>query len=291
MDNPASAPSSQEVRLPSKQEILNYFTQLRAVVKSYHRAVRAIAYYGSRIRNCEGWTVLGYESEDTMRLELDVPESTFYKWIKIGTMLPGLALEDLNSICTTNLELMTQIDTELWPEYPWVEDAKSSSPKEFASLITSRNLKNGNGREPMTYVKHKVPYSAKEMIDKTVKKFQDDHNIATPGRALELLLAENHDRPALLAGFVEIRGMLGALVELMQKHCIVVPELYDAVENIRTVCAEKVTEAIQAARSAKGKQDDRGRQDQVLAECGRESGAPAPQMDDVERPAHLSRLQ
>jgi hypothetical protein len=266
----------------SKQEILGFFQQLKTVGKSIRKAHAVVAFCGWRIEANESWGDLGYEDEEAMREATEIPQSTFYKYKKIGSALRHLTLEQLEEIKPRNLELLTSITIEVWPEYDWVGEAQKLEPNDLAELITKRNHSAGSSREPMTTYRESVPYSSKEMIDAAVKSFQEKHDLATPGRALELLIADRYDRPSYLGALITIRRRLGELKVLLQSKGIEDTEVHDAVNDMRIYAGEVYQEALAQARTTKGGPDQRERQRGSAAESGRPNGAQEAEVESVE---------
>ncbi len=163
-----------------------------------------IAYYGWRLRYAMGgttgatgdlWPTVGFESEDEFRESLGIPESTFYSWLRIGQILCNLSLEELKQIKPTNAKLLTQVDPALVADYPWVREAKTLSSDEFAMLISQRNKQKGIAKEPTLYFRVKVPATAKKFLEETVERFRVEHELVSSAEALEMLVADVHDRP------------------------------------------------------------------------------------------------
>jgi hypothetical protein len=288
--HPEETPSP--IILPSKQEILRYFQELKGAAKTYRSALRRVGFYGWRLQQAEAWGALGFETEDDLREAIDVPSSTFYKWVRLCGILKDLSLEELESIPTTNLELLSQVTLELWPEHPWVEEARTLAPDKLAELITERNHSNGNGYEPMTVYREKVPYSSQKMIRSALEAFRDEHELASTGRALELMVADQYDRPSFIGGYVKIRRMMDELAVVLQQEDISNPRVNECVATIKAYVGEKCTQTIQAAREAKSKSNGREGQHVSAAESSGPAGTATAEDAGVASPSgNLPRVQ
>ncbi len=218
-----------------------------------------------------------------MRLSLDIPEATYYKWVRISGLLPDLSLEEFEAIRVTNLELLTQIEQEQWHDYPWLEEARTLDAQALADRIASRNLANGNGREPMVYYREKIPYSSLKMIETAVEAFREKHDLTSTGRALELLIADKVTEPDIvLADYVEIRRMLSDFGLLLQQECVVSLKVYNALDAIRSFVGEKYQKALSAARQGKSKPGNQPRQDGTAAEYSGSAGTDGEEVGGVE---------
>lgn len=181
--------------LSPRPDLRPHMEGLRTGAKYLKTGTMYIAYHGARLRAADGWKDFGFESEEDCRDKLGIPRSTWYKFIRIGEALIALSLEDLQQITIGNAELLIQVAPELWADYPWVQEAKRLSGGAFAELIVMRNQTAGSDREPMTYVRWQVPYSAKAAIEEMVEAFMQREGLKTTGHALEMLVADTYDRP------------------------------------------------------------------------------------------------
>lgn len=172
---------------------------LRRAAKALKTSLMEIAYYGWRLKRTEGWLELGYEDETAYRHSLDIPKSTYFKFIRIGEALQQLSLDDMKALSTGNAELLLQVPPELWHDFPWVMEAKKLPTPEFAMRITTRSEQSGSDRVPMTYFRVRVPFLAKDALEEMVDNFRSKHGLASAGQALELLIADQYDRPNLLS--------------------------------------------------------------------------------------------
>lgn len=171
-----------------------------------------LAFYGIRLRFAiEGsggdWSVLGAEladndgvihtasTEDEYREALGVSRTNWYKYLRIGEVLSNLSLVDMEQIRVTNAELLMQVDPTIMQDFPWVQEAKRLTTDSFAVLVATRNRQTGKDKEPMLYFRAKVPATAKKFLEETVEAFRVEHGLHSPGEALEMLIADVHDRP------------------------------------------------------------------------------------------------
>ncbi len=193
--------------------------EVQQTARLHRTSMMRLAYYGWRLRfeiDSRGgdWSVLGvpYEttdefgnqdkrfaaSEDEYRDSLGVSRSNWYKYLSIGAALHKLTLPELERITMTNAELLIQVDPVLWGDFPWIREATELTSNEFALRVVERNRQHGSDREPMTYYRCKVQFTAKKFLEETVEKFRLDNGLATAGEALELLVADVHDRPNVM---------------------------------------------------------------------------------------------
>lgn len=175
--------------------------ECRAAAKSFRQSSMRIAFYGFRLRYAlaDDWSRLGVKDEEEYRKSLGIAQSTFYKMLSIGAALYTLKLADMERIPVGNAELLMKVEPALWHDFPWVHEAQTLSPDDFAAKIVQRNRNAGSNKEPLVYLNIRVPYSAKTFIRDTIEKFRQEHNLASAGEALEYLIADVHDRPNVMA--------------------------------------------------------------------------------------------
>jgi hypothetical protein len=175
--------------------------EMRAAAKMHRQSSLRIAYYGFRLRYAlmDDWSPLGVKDEEEYRKILGIAQSTYYKLLKIGAALYTVKLSDMERITVGKAELLIQVEPALWHDFPWVQEAQKLSEDDFSRLIVQRHRQVGSAKEPMTYFRVKVPYSAKRFLQDTVEKFRQEQNLATSAEALEYLVADVHDRPNVMA--------------------------------------------------------------------------------------------
>lgn len=182
--------------------------EVRQAVKNLHISTVKLGYYGFRLRFQMGgkegntgnlWPSIGFASEDKYRETLGVSRPTWFRAIAVGQALCHLSLEDMEQISLSNAEMLILVDPAIIQDFAWIDEAKKLPAQDFALLVASRNKQSGSGREPTTYFRCKVPVTAKKFLEDVVEKFRLENNLASSGEALELLIADVHDRPNTLA--------------------------------------------------------------------------------------------
>lgn len=219
--------SSPAILPPADVEVLSLIQQLRSTAKTYRNCLAEISYYGWRLRYLMGgsaghrgslWGQVGYESEDAFRESLGIPQGTWASRIQIGQVLCNLSLEELKQVKPTNAQLLTQVDPAIVADFPWVDEAKTLSPKEFAHNVAKRNKQAGSDVEPTDFFRVKVPITAKIFLEDTVEKFRVEHELASSGEALEMLIADVHDRPNAMTTMKTAHDLIGWALGRVEKR-------------------------------------------------------------------------
>jgi hypothetical protein len=196
------APSSNPIILPPAGDVnvVELEQRVRQIARTLRTTTMQLAWFGFRLRYALGddWSPIGFDSEESYRESLGIGRSTWYKAIGIGAALCTLKLSDMEQITVSNAEILIQVDQSLWHDYPWIEEAKKLPTEQFALLVTQRNRQSGNFKEVWTFYRCKVPVTAKKFLEETVERFKVENGLSTAGEALELLIADVHDRPNVM---------------------------------------------------------------------------------------------
>ena len=231
---------------------MEYHAELQNAARSYRKCLAYIAYFGFRMRMEEGWTLLGFESgprgEEAYRDSLEIPRSTWYKYVRIGQALHQLSLEDLQRIRPTNLELLDNVNPTLWHDFNWVAEAKRLEPKQLAELVSERNKTVGDDREPLTYVRFRVPYLAKEAVEQKVDDYRKRHGLSSFGQALEFIVADCDDTNLLTACYQAMQLIHGALASMQRKKTTGVEDERRWLEMAKEVLGDAHGKAVRSAR-------------------------------------------
>ena len=243
-------PSAEPTILPPESttsDLHLYDTRLRAAAVNYGKCLRAIGYYGWRLQLADQWGVFQCEDEEAYRESLDIPRSSYYKWVRIGKVLHNLTLDQLEQISTSNLEILSQLDADQIPRY--IEQAVTMQPRELAAYVADCTRGDGKPFEPQDYVRFKVPVSSKNFLEEAVHDFQVKHNLASSGRALELMVADIHDRLNVMGALLQIRTLLAEAQEALGDR---EPAVHQLIEEARTKAGEAYTQALSEAREGSG---------------------------------------
>jgi hypothetical protein len=260
--------------LPSEQDLQQWMSCLRSAAKNFGTTIREIGYYGAKIRAADAWSRFGYADEIECRHDLDIPKATWYRYLAICTALPDLSLQDLQKISISNLELMTEIEGEVRYDYNWIADAQRMTPREFAQVIAERHTKAGSGYEPQTYYRVKVPFSTVQMLEEAVETFQERNGLASPGRALELMVADIQSTARPTSGsmstMLRVRQILREVNKWLADHGIINEEVMNLLKEGWELLGESYQEALQASRQGQDSSVRQRRKDADIEQPGGE---------------------
>lgn len=292
---PSSAPpfASGEVLAPETGDFREYDRELRFAARDYRRALARIAWFGSRICATEGWRQLGFPDEDSYRESLDIPHSTWHKYLRLGYQFQHLSVIEFESIRVTNLQSLLSVNPTILGDYNWIQEAKSLKPERLADLIAQRNKAVGDDREPLVTFTVSVPLLAKRAIETMISAFQKQHNLSGRGQALELLVADRFDRKSLLIAAQQARRLVRGVAQGLQintNRCVVERERQWA-QIALEVLDEACSQAVQAARAESAGGEDGGWEADVSSERGGAEREAAPAESAVGEAEDMPPLQ
>ena len=204
-------------------------------------------------------TEAGPRGEDNYREDLGIPRSTWFRAFRIGQSFHQLALPELERIPVENANTLLSVNPLLWDDHNWVHEARTKSNTELAELVTVRNRAIGDKREPLTSMIFRVPTLARKAIDSMLQGFMKKHELSSKSQALELLVADNHDRVNLLAAMQQAQRLVEASAELLRRKKVL--QGTDADEWLRMageVLDAAYKEAVQSARSKAERRKESG---------------------------------
>lgn len=259
-------PGSQpEILAPIPNSVEEIDRELRVAASAYRKTFARLAYWSFRFFLCEGWTTRGFEAgsagENAYREQvLHIPRSTYMKARRVGQVLNAIPLEELEMIRTTNLLALLDVNPVIQHDFPWLKEAKMLQPVRFAELVAERNRAAGDDRDPLVSYSVRLPALAKESIEAMLESFRKRHGLTSPGRALELLIADRYDRPSLLGAVDQARELLAGVEKSRQQYGKLTDEAATWLQLAKEVLDEASAQAISAAgQESAGDEADAGR--------------------------------
>ncbi|HUD74196.1 MAG TPA: hypothetical protein VMQ76_03915 [Terracidiphilus sp.] len=193
-------PAREQVLPPNSPDLQTLDFEMRSAARDHRRASLRISYWGWRLRFYLGddWGAVGEVNEESYRKSLGIPQSSWYRLLRIGQVLHKLPLRDMEQLSLTNADLLTRVDPAIFSDFDWVHEAQTLGPDEFGRLVDRRHRQIGSDRQVYSYYRARVPLSSKQFLEETVAKFKDEHHLSSFGEALEFMVADVHDRPNVM---------------------------------------------------------------------------------------------
>jgi hypothetical protein len=170
-----------------------------------NKMTMAIGWDGYFIKRHDGWRLLGYEDEKHFRKVKGIKRSTWYKMVGIAERLQHLNLEEFLSMSIENAEQLSVQPLEAKRDRELLLKAQSATAEEFRDelvMATARRESKPLGEVYVT-MKWRIRQAQREVIERGLEDWQQEHGIDDPGYALELMIAEYRERLTLVGFMTE----------------------------------------------------------------------------------------
>ena len=206
-----------------------------------------IGWEGYFIKRHDGWQRLGYADEKHYRSCKGIGRSTWYKMVGLAEKFPMLDREQFLSMTIENAEQLAAAPLSARGSVPLLEAASTMTASEFEGelvRVTAIEQHKAAGEIYVT-IKWRIKQAQREVIERGLKDWQQEHGIDDPGYALELMVTEYHDRPTLV-GFMtgEITRLTRAITEarsmedLEELRKLFATHIQDMGEMLKVCCGE-----------------------------------------------------
>jgi hypothetical protein len=195
-----------------------------------------IGWDGYFIKRNDGWQRLGYADEKHYRSSKGIGRSTWYKMVGLAEKFPMLNKEQFLAMTIENAEQLAAVPLSARGDAVLVEAASSMTAKDFeGELVRATAIREAKPvAEVYVTIKWRIKQAQREVIEHGLEDWQQEHGIDDPGYALELMIAEYHDRPTLVGFMTEAIPRLSRAVS--EAHSM------DELEQLRVLFAEHLQE-------------------------------------------------
>jgi hypothetical protein len=143
-----------------------------------------IAYYGWRIKKSQRWPEFGCANETEYCCSRGIAMSTWSSCMRVGQLLEALTFDQLQSIGIENGMILCTVNPDIWSDYDWLSDARSTPYRKFRELVAVRNQTLDGGEQS-----HALMQSQKRLVARNrLREIAREHNLATIDDALALAL-------------------------------------------------------------------------------------------------------
>jgi hypothetical protein len=98
-----------------------------------------LSYYGYKLRAAADWGSLGFPTESSFVEHLGISSTQWQKYMVLGERIESLPLHLLRDLTVDIAERLALIHPRIWPEFPWLEEARALTGREFRVLVEQRN--------------------------------------------------------------------------------------------------------------------------------------------------------
>jgi hypothetical protein len=211
----------------------------RAITESWvalNKRSMLIGWEGYFIKRYNGWERLGYPDEKSYRASKGIGRSTWYMMVDLAERLQMLSKEQFLSMSIENAEELAKAPSTMRADPALLNAAATMQAREFQSEVGKyvSLAENTPPKDRNTSVKWSVRQSQREFIESGLEEWQHEHGIDDPGYALELMIAEYHDKPTLVGFMAESIPRLTRAVT--EAHSV------EELEALRTLFAAHIQE-------------------------------------------------
>jgi hypothetical protein len=214
---------------------------------SLNKRSMLIGWEGYFIKSHNGWARLGYADEQHYRSTKGIARSTWYKMVNLAEQLSFLNKEEFLAMSIENAEQLAAAPREAREDPALIAAASTLSARDFESELVANTAERENKPVNEVYVtiKWRIKQGQREVIERGLKDWQHEHGIDDPGYALELMIAEFHDRPSLVGFLRESIPMLtrevtqaDSIEDLQELRKVVAAHIQDMGEILKLCCGE-----------------------------------------------------
>jgi hypothetical protein len=195
-----------------------------------------IGWEGAFLRLTNAWQLLGFDSERTYRAATEIGRSTWYKMVGLAEHFPHLSKEQFMAMSIENAEQLATASVEVRENAALVTAAATQTAREFEGILmleTSEREKKPLGEVYVT-MKWRVKEAQRAVIERGIEDWRYEHGIDDPGYALELMIAEFHERLTLV-------GFISESIPRLTR-AVTQAETIDDLKGLRQLFAEHIQE-------------------------------------------------
>lgn len=168
-----------------------------------NKASMEVGWDGYFIRCHNGWQRLGYRDEKHYREARGIGRSTWYKMVGIAERLQHLTRDQFLSMSIENAEQLSVQPMTAKRDPELIVKAQMNTAADFTDALVEATAVREQKPVGEVYVtiKWRIRQAQREVIERGLEDWQQEHGLDDPGYALELLIAEYRERPTLV-GFM-----------------------------------------------------------------------------------------
>jgi hypothetical protein len=195
-----------------------------------------IGWEGAFIKRYNGWERLGYMDEKHYRADKGIGRSTWYKMVGLAEHFPNVSKEQFLAMSIENAEQLAVVPLEARENPVLLSSAATKTAREFESdlIFDTAVRENKPVSEVFVTMKWRIRQAQREVIERGLEDWQHEHGIDDPGYALELMIAEVHERLTLVGFMTESIPRLS--------RAVMAAESQEDLEDLRKLFARHIQE-------------------------------------------------
>jgi hypothetical protein len=204
--------------LVHQDDIKEWDRSLRGAVDGHRSTLVEIAYYGAKLRSANGWSKLGFADEDDYRQDVGMGEKTWKDYLKLGERLSHLSLEEMSRLTFNAARLLTKVDSRIWQEYSWAEEAALLAPREFAMLVDQRNRQANPSAalETSTSLNIRIGISQLEPMEQRIQTIRKQRKLQSAAAVVDYALQAAERQSTVVQKISNLESTFSELAKVWQ---------------------------------------------------------------------------
>jgi len=165
-------------------------------------------------RLCEAsdWEKLGYSDAESYADSVGISYAYFRRLATLGERLQFLTVAEIQNLPLRAMSDLTKVHPSIWNEYPWIEEAKALTAREFSALVMRRNEQAGVSLcEPRTQLTLRVPLSLHPVMERRLETIRRQEGLGSVAEALSFALESVDEKYLLAETLTEIQKQMQEL--------------------------------------------------------------------------------
>jgi hypothetical protein len=185
-----------------------------------------------RLYEASDWEALKVTDAEAYADSVGISYPYFRRLATLGERLQFLTVAEIQNLSIRSMSDLTKVHPSIWNEYPWVEEAKALTAREFSTLVMQRNELAGVSLcEPRTQLTLRVPLSQHPVMERRLETIRRQEKLGSVAEALNFAL-ESVDEKYLLADTLsEVQRQMQELSRIQESFKELSSEKTDRLEH------------------------------------------------------------
>ena len=206
--------------------------RFRALARQHARTLGEMVFVAYRLVEADNWESLGMLCGEDYAESVGISYSYFRRLATLGERLQFLTVTEIQNLSVRSMSDLTKVHPAIWNEYPWVEEAKALTAREFSALVMIRNEQAGHSLcEPRTQLTLRVPLSQHPVFERRLETIRRQEKLGSVAEALTLALESVDEKYLLSDTLTEIQKQMQELSRIQSSMKELSTEKADRLEH------------------------------------------------------------
>jgi hypothetical protein len=186
--------------------------RFRALIVQHRRTLGEMVFLSFRLCEASDWEKLGYSDAESYADSVGISYAYFRRLATLGERLQFLTVAEIQNLPLRAMSDLTKVHPSIWNEYPWIEEAKALTAREFSALVMRRNEQAGVSLcEPRTQLTLRVPLSLHPVMERRLETIRRQEGLGSVAEALSFALESVDEKYLLAETLTEIQKQMQEL--------------------------------------------------------------------------------